>query len=115
MFDPPDYPYKELSEDYGDLLNNNDKISADMTTSSVEDIIPPNPSFQLNDSGRYFNVGSSFLDSNSKDKLSNTKEPYVVQSENLLNYEPTLLDEITVNQFLLPLQDSAQNNDKVWL
>ncbi|CAH0690144.1 unnamed protein product [Spodoptera exigua] len=37
-------------------------------------------------------------------------ELYIVQSDNMFNYEPTLLDENTVNQFLLPLPESSENN-----
>lgn len=118
MFDPPDYPYKELSETYDpdDLLFNNDretneplphinKNPPDVT--SIIDNVESQLSFQSNDSGRFFNVeNSSFFQENNLG-LQQSTELYIVQSDNLFNYEPTLLDENTVNQFLLPLQDSS--------
>lgn len=110
MFDPPDYPYKDLSDTYDELLLS--KNTTDVTTNIEDNILETsNPAtFQSNDSGRYFNVNSPFLESGCKDE---NKVSYVDQQENVLNYEPTLLDEITVNQFLLPLQESSQSNNKV--
>lgn len=114
MFDPPDYPFKELSETY-DLLFNNDsenngqqsslnKNVTDtlLTVNSVENQL----SFNSNDSGRFFNVDNSSLFQDNTSTVHNA-ELYIVQSDNLFNFEPLLLDENTVNQFLLPLQDAA--------
>lgn len=124
MFDPPDFPYKELCDtlrdqyDTDDLLLTHDTTHGDLVSSnkslaevteqmitSVENQL----SFHSNDNGRFFNVeNNSFLDTNSS--TQNT-ELYIVQpSDNLFNYEPNLLDENTVNQFLLPLQNSSENN-----
>lgn len=124
MFDPPDFPYKELCDtlrdqyDTDDLLLSNDSTHGDLVSSnkslaevteqmitSVENQL----SFHSNDNGRFFNVeNNSFLDTNSS--TQNT-ELYIVQpSDNLFNYEPNLLDENTVNQFLLPLQNSSEIN-----
>lgn len=109
MFDPPDYPYRELSETFDELLLNKNTCS-DVPDAAHETIINniSNPlSFHSNDSGRYFNTDSTFLQENNLLIPSNNTSLCVIQSENLLNYEPTLLDENTVNQFLIPLQDSA--------
>lgn len=124
MFDPPDFPYKELCDtlrdqyDTDDLLLTNETTHSDLVSSnkslaevteqmitSVENQL----SFHSNDNGRFFNVeNNSFLDTNGG--TQNT-ELYIVQpSDNLFNYEPNLLDENTVNQFLLPLQNSSENN-----
>lgn len=124
MFDPPDFPYKELCDtlrdqyDTDDLLLTNDTTHTDLVSNnkslaevteqmitSVENQL----SFHSNDNGRFFNVeNNSFLDTNSS--TQNT-ELYIVQpSDNLFNYEHSLLDENTVNQFLLPLQNSSENN-----
>ncbi|KAF9411346.1 hypothetical protein HW555_009846 [Spodoptera exigua] len=121
MFDPPDYPYKELSESYdpddllftnvtdsNEILSSGNKNSQDVTTimNSVENHL----TFHSNDSGRYFNIeNSSFFQENNLNMVQNT-ELYIVQSDNMFNYEPTLLDENTVNQFLLPLPESSENN-----
>ncbi|PZC75000.1 hypothetical protein B5X24_HaOG206825 [Helicoverpa armigera] len=119
MFDPPDYPYKELSETYDpdDLifstdadpngtLTNDNKNPPDIT--GIMNTVENQLSFHSNDSGRFFNVDNTtlFQENNPNLELQNT-ELYIVQSDNLFNYEPTLLDENTVNQFLLPLQDSS--------
>ncbi|CAH0594216.1 unnamed protein product [Chrysodeixis includens] len=118
MFDPPDYPYKELSETYDpdDLLFTNDTVTnetlsnvhkspSDVTT--ILNTVDNQLSFHSNDSGRFFNVeNTNFFQENNTNMHPNT-ELYIVQSDNLFNYEPTLLDENTVNQFLLPLQDST--------
>nr|XP_049704614.1 zinc finger protein ZFP2 [Helicoverpa armigera] len=119
MFDPPDYPYKELSETYDpdDLifstdadpngtLTNDNKNPPDI--SGIMNTVENQLSFHSNDSGRFFNVDNTtlFQENNPNLELQNT-ELYIVQSDNLFNYEPTLLDENTVNQFLLPLQDSS--------
>lgn len=120
MFDPPDYPYKELSETYDpdDLLFTNDPTESNETLSNVNknpsdvttilNTVESQISFHSNDSGRFFNIeNSSFFQENSN-REPNT-ELYIIQSDNIFNYEPTLLDENTVNQFLLPLQDSSGN------
>lgn len=114
MFDPPDYPFKELSETY-DLLFNNDSENNGQQSSlnkNVTDTLPTvnsvenQLSFNSNDSGRFFNVDNSSLFQDNTSTVHNA-ELYIVQSDNLFNFEPLLLDENTVNQFLLPLQDAA--------
>ncbi|KAF9809324.1 hypothetical protein SFRURICE_006797, partial [Spodoptera frugiperda] len=119
MFDPPDYPYKELSETYDpdDLLFTNvtdcnetltNKNTQDVTT--IMNTVENHLTFHSNDSGRFFNVeNSSYFQENNLNLVQNT-ELYIVQSDNLFNYEPTLLDENTVNQFLLPLQGSSEKS-----
>ena len=119
MFDPPDYPYKELTETYDpdDLLFTNDSTESNETVTNTNKT-PPDVtailktvdsqiSFHSNDSGRFFSVENpSFFQENSN--MEQNTELYIIQSDNnLFNYEPTLLDENTVNQFLLPLQDAS--------
>lgn len=118
MFDPPDYPYKELTESlrdqYGpdDLLFTGNKEVND-TTPSDRDLVKVTESFistvetelslNSNIGGRYFNVeNASILDTDQPANEMNS-EFYVVQSDSFFNYEPTLLDDSTVNQFLLPV------------
>ncbi|XP_075982609.1 uncharacterized protein LOC142980901 [Anticarsia gemmatalis] len=121
MFDPPDYPYKELSETY-DLLFNNDvenngqhsnfnKNTPEATTavSNVENQL----SFNSNDSGRFFSIENTSLFQESNTNLQQNTELYIVQSDSLFNFEPTLLDENTVNQFLLPLQDATDKPKEI--
>lgn len=116
MFDPPDYPYRELSETY-DLLFNNDadhngqqssfnKNPTDM--SALVNNVESQLSFNSNDSGRFFNIESSSYFQEISSNVQQNTELYIVQSDNLFNFEPTLLDENTVNQFLLPLQDTSE-------
>lgn len=122
MFDPPDFPYKELTDSINehystdDLLFNNDAVVIDSISndkdlvkvteemiSSVENRLP----YNSNNAGRAFNIESrSILDAEQNIGL------YVLQSDNSLNYEPTLLDDNTVNQFLLPVQ-TPSNKEKV--
>ncbi|KAJ2953281.1 hypothetical protein O0L34_g866 [Tuta absoluta] len=125
MFDPPDFPYKDLSDTLGDHYNPDDLLnsstSADhITSKSLAEVteqmitsVENQLSFQSNDSGRFFNIeNAAFLDIDSTNNTQTTTEHYIVQStDNLFNnYEPTLLDENTVNQFLLPLQTSTDSN-----
>ncbi|XP_072929918.1 uncharacterized protein [Epargyreus clarus] len=120
MFDPPDYPYKELTdtlrEHYGpdDLLfepaSNSVSMDRDLVevTEQIISSVESELSFSSNLMGRYFSVeNTSLLDIGSTDQIT---ELSVVQSDNLFNYESTLLDENTVNQFLLPLQVSSEND-----
>lgn len=122
MFDPPDFPYKELtdsiSEHYStdDILFNSDAVVIDSISndkdlvkvteemiSSVENRL----TYNSNNAGQVFNIESrSILDAEQNLGL------YVLQPDNSLNYEPTLLDDNTVNQFLLPVQTSS-NKEKV--
>ncbi|CAK1583622.1 unnamed protein product [Parnassius mnemosyne] len=127
MFDPPDFPYRELSETltdhYGaedlfsnDISNNDSVMSAGEMPENVTDQIVAGIDNQLslhsNNSGRHFNVeNASFTDLTAANLERNT-ELYVVQPD-LLNLEPTLLDDNIVNQFLLPLNMSAGNNKDV--
>ncbi|XP_045452842.1 zinc finger protein 2 homolog [Melitaea cinxia] len=121
MFDPPDFPYKELtdsiSEHYStdDILFNSDAVVIDSISndkdlvkvteemiSSVENRL----TYNSNNAGQVFNIESrSILDAEQNLGL------YVLQPDNSLNYEPTLLDDNTVNQFLLPVQTSL-NKEK---
>ncbi|KAG6449938.1 hypothetical protein O3G_MSEX006320 [Manduca sexta] len=114
MFDPPDYPYRELSEVYesNNFFNNESHQiiteNKDMdvaTTSNIQTQLY----FNTNDSGRYFNVDNVFLQGIDDITIPGT-EFYVVESENTLNYEPTLLDESTVNEFLLPPPEVIEKN-----
>lgn len=123
MFDPPDFPYKELSDSLRDPYDPDELLLTKATGSSdpashikslaevTEQMISSvenHLSFNSNDSGRYFNLESECLSDNN---MQSNAELYVIQpSDNLLNYEPTLLDESTVNQFLLPLQTASGNN-----
>ncbi|XP_049877870.1 zinc finger protein 888-like [Pectinophora gossypiella] len=129
MFDPPDYPYKDLTETLRDhldpddlLLNGPGSVDSDASKNLTEvtEHLIANVESQLpfhliscNDSGRYFNVDNNalpYLDDTRNTNVENA-EVYIVQPpDNLFNYEPTLLDENTVNQFLLPLKDSGDNN-----
>lgn len=133
MFDPPDYPYKDLSEtlreNYGpdDLLFtnvNNDRVdnfslSNNELVTVTEQMISNVESellYHSNDCGRYFNVeNTTYFDTNNNNTSKNEAngQLYYVQSENLLNYEPTLLDDNTVNQFLLPLQNSSDKSQVI--
>ncbi|CAB3245886.1 unnamed protein product [Arctia plantaginis] len=114
MFDPPDYPFKELSETYDLLFNNDSENSGQQSSSNInvtDTLLTVNSvenqlAFNSNDSGRFFNVDNSSLFQDNTPTVQNT-ELYIVQSDNLFNFEPLLLDENTVNQFLLPLQDVA--------
>lgn len=112
MFDPPDYPYKELSETFDELLltKNSTTDVPDAAHETIINNVSIPLSFHSNDSGRYFNADGAFLQENNSIIAPNYSNLYVIQSENLLNYEPTLLDENTVNQFLIPFQDSANSN-----
>ncbi|KOB69854.1 Uncharacterized protein OBRU01_16254 [Operophtera brumata] len=115
MYDPPDYPYKELSDTFDELLLT--KSTCDVPDAAHETTINnvANPlSFNSNDSGRYFNADNTFLQENSSNIANLSLDE--IQSDNLLNYEPTLLDENTVNQFLIPLQDTATSRKpRQWL
>lgn len=109
MFDPPDYPYKELSETFDELLlNKKTCIVPDAAQETIINSLSNSLSFHSNDSGRYFNSDSDFVTDNNLNVEHGTNF-YAVATENLLSYEPTLLDESTVNQFLIPLQDSGDN------
>ncbi|CAG9789283.1 unnamed protein product [Diatraea saccharalis] len=133
MFDPPDYPYKELTDhlkenyDTDDLLFNNvsddtervDNLSiinnelitvTEQIISNVENDL----SYHSNDSGRYFNIENlQYLDGNQQNVETNNSHLYFVQPDSIFNYEPTLLDENTVNQFLLPLQNSSDKDKNI--
>ncbi|XP_063367469.1 zinc finger protein 271-like [Cydia amplana] len=122
MFDPPDFPYKELSDTLRDhydsdyLLFNSDAVATDSTNinkdlADVADQMLTNVGNQIVfDSTKTLNEGElSFLTSTTN--IEQNTELFIVQSDNLLNnFEPTLLDDNTVNQFLLPLQVSANGN-----
>ena len=112
MFDPPDFPYKELTESikvnydtegviYNDTMVNevatNERDLVQVTEaiiSSVENQL----TFSSNDNGRFFDVENASLHIDQ----GNAELNYVIESDNLFNYEPTLLDDNIVNQFLLP-------------
>ncbi|XP_052756502.1 zinc finger protein 91 isoform X2 [Galleria mellonella] len=123
MFDPPDFPYKELTDTlkqhYGpdDLIfTTNDPLS-DMNKDlvAVTEQMISNVEYQLtfhsNDVGRHFNIESTSKSLSNADTSEPNTQMFIVQTDNLLNYEPTLLDENTVNQFLLPIQNATENKD----
>ncbi|KAI8425082.1 hypothetical protein MSG28_006944 [Choristoneura fumiferana] len=126
MFDPPDFPYKELSETLRDhydseyLLFNVDTTNTDAVSSINKDLAGAADQIISNvgnhidfDTTECLDTGNTpFLGNKSTENLNveQNTELYIVQSDNLLNYEPTLLDENTVNQFLLPLQISSDTN-----
>ncbi|CAG4953704.1 unnamed protein product [Parnassius apollo] len=127
MFDPPDFPYRELSETlrdhYGaedlfsnDISNNDSVMSVSEIPENVTDQIVAGINSQLslhsNHSGRHFNLENASITDFAAANLERNTELYVVQPD-LLNLEPTLLDDNTVNQFLLPLNTSAGNNKDV--
>ncbi|XP_053613817.1 zinc finger protein 347-like isoform X2 [Plodia interpunctella] len=124
MFDPPDFPYKDLGDTLGEhyaqddlMFNCNDQMNdmnKELVTVTEEMIsnVENQLIFQSNDAGRYFNMDSSpTLPKNTNISNQNTSL-YIVQPDHILNFEPTLLDENTVNQFLLPAQSSS-NKDAV--
>ncbi|XP_059053297.1 zinc finger protein 271-like [Achroia grisella] len=123
MFDPPDFPYKELTDSlkahYGpdDLIfNTNDHLSdinRDLVTVTEQMItnVENELSFHSNDAGKHFNVESTATRFSNIDIADSNMQMFIVQTDNLINYEPTLLDENTVNQFLLPIQSIAENKD----
>ncbi|KAM3962552.1 uncharacterized protein ACR2FA_003456 [Aphomia sociella] len=123
MFDPPDFPYKELAdsirEDYGSddlIFNTNDHLSdlnKDLVTVTEEMIsnVENQLSFHSNDSGRYFNVDNSNIRCSNANTSDTNTQLLIVQTDNLFSYEPTLLDENTVNQFLLPIQNDSENKN----
>nr|XP_026494400.1 zinc finger protein 883-like [Vanessa tameamea] len=120
MFDPSDFPYKELTESISehysadDLIFNSDAVVTDSVlndkdlvkvTEEIISTVENHLSFNSNNSGRFFNVdNTSILD------IEQNSELYVVQSDNSYNYEPILLDDNIVNQFLLPVQASSDKN-----
>lgn len=125
MFDPPDFPYKELSETLRDhydsdyLLFNVDTTTTDAVSSINKDMAGPADQIISNvgnhidfDTTECLDTGHTSFLGNSTTNLNaeQSTELYIVQSDNLLSYEPTLLDENTVNQFLLPLQISSGAN-----
>ncbi|CAH2230635.1 jg19541 [Pararge aegeria aegeria] len=121
MFDPPDFPYKEITESlrdhYGpdDLLFTsnaalvNESMSNDgdlvTVTESIISTVETDLTLNSNVSGRYFNVENGPLLCAEEPTSERNPELYVVQSDSFFNYEPTLLDDNTVNQFLLPIQE----------
>lgn len=123
MFDPPDFPYKELSDTLRDhydsdalLLTNNTVANDPVNNKSLAEVteqmifsVENQLAFHSNDSGRYFSLEStSFLDTTAS--IEQNAELYIVQpQDSLFNYEPTLLDDNTVNQFLLPLPDGSDS------
>lgn len=96
MFDPPDFPYKDLNETmkehYGpDLIFSN--TESNLFNERADENTPPSGTQSLQN-----------------------PELYIVQTESLFNYEPVLLDDNTVNEFLLPLQitsDSSKVKSKI--
>ncbi|XP_068619373.1 zinc finger protein 311-like [Battus philenor] len=125
MFDPPDFPYKELSETLRDHYDAGDLFSNDISNNSVTSVCEPPDvtdhivnnienrlSLHSNISGRYFNIeNASFVDINT-DSVNQNPELYMVQPD-IFNFEPTLLDDSIVNQFLLPPQASTENEKEI--
>ncbi|CAH0678832.1 unnamed protein product [Chilo suppressalis] len=130
MFDPPDYPYKELTDhlkdnyDADDLLFNSVSHDADKidnlsisnselvaVTEQLISNVENDLLYQSNDSGRYFNIENmNNLNLNTHNIENSNEQLCLVQSDNIFFYEPTLLDDNTVNQFLLPLQNSSDKD-----
>ncbi|XP_004924491.1 zinc finger protein 28 [Bombyx mori] len=110
MFDPPDYPYKELAEVYEtqSLLFSGNNETKTLEAPSI-DTTDNQLTLESNVSGQYFNV-ESILVRESENLMEQATECYVVQDDNLFNFESTLLDENTVNQFLLPAKGSTEAN-----
>lgn len=115
MFDPPDYPYKDLSDTlraYGsdELLFENDSTvlssvrNLEDTSNSNLKLHEKEKSFHQNNEGRYFTTETITLTNTNAANTGTNPELLVIQSENNLNDLPTLLDDNTVNQFLLPVQ-----------
>ncbi|XP_032521455.2 zinc finger protein 470-like [Danaus plexippus] len=127
MFDPPDFPYKELTDTLGDnyssddIFFNNDAMGSELITNdkdlvkvteAIISTVENQLSFNSNISGKSFNVETVSTLNVAQTRDEQNLELYVVQSENLFNYEPTLLDDNTVNQFLLPIQESSDTANK---
>lgn len=117
MFDPPDYPDKDLTEtlkDYGpdDLLFSNDCTSLpsidNLGITSTTKLHASEKSFHQNDSGRYFTAKPVTLSNSIINGTEFNAELLIIQPENGLHDAPTLLDENTVNQFLLPVQVTSE-------
>lgn len=88
MFNPPDYPYKEQYGQNDLLFNIRDTLESLVPLETADNAFPITN----------INEAQSFPDM------------YIVQSDDLFNYEPTLLDDNTVNQFLLPLQGQSDES-----
>lgn len=123
MFDPPDFPYKELTESikvhygaegllYNDTMVNN-SVTADKdlvkVTEAIISSVENQLTFNTNNTGRFFDVESATLHVQQGNAEQNS-EPYILEPDNLFNYEPTLLDDNIVNQFFLPIQESSEKN-----
>ncbi|XP_013170682.1 PREDICTED: zinc finger protein 28-like [Papilio xuthus] len=121
MFDPPDFPYRDLSElrdnyEADDLFNNDVPNNAvtNFGDSGIHEVtnIDNQLSLHSNNSGRYFNIENVPPANSSENNESTNTELYVVQQD-IFNFESTLLDDNIVNQFLLPLQTDADKNKDV--
>ncbi|XP_048486235.1 zinc finger protein ZFP2 [Plutella xylostella] len=110
MYDPPDYPYKDLPETLQDT-------NEDLLFTNACSTFPSNPTPEVtktqsfepqlpNHIEQYYST--ELLPGNGNDNA----ELLVIQSENLLYYEPTLLDDNTVNQFLLLPENNNSNVTK---
>lgn len=115
MFDPPDYPYKELVDTY---IPNNSLLSSEATKQENSNVSPSHGSLlvnntekqllqlQSNDSKRHFSIENSIFSENTN--INQNLGLFNSQSDVFFSSEPRLLDENTVNQFLLPLQESKE-------
>ncbi|CAH0728343.1 unnamed protein product, partial [Brenthis ino] len=123
MFDPPDFPFKELTESIkvhygaeGVLYNDtmvNDSVTADKdlvkVTEAIISSVENQLTFNTNNTGRFFDVENATFHLQQGNAEQNS-ESYILEPDNLFNYEPTLLDDNIVNQFLLPIQESSEKN-----
>lgn len=126
MFDPPDFPYRELSETLREHYSADDLFNNDISTNDnvirLEEVLSDvtenvkNAENQLsvhsNNLGRFFVESTGFGETVSENIEKNT-ELYVVQPD-IFHMESTLLDDNIVNQFLLPLQVSSEK-EKVFI
>ncbi|KAL4715920.1 hypothetical protein ACJJTC_013220 [Scirpophaga incertulas] len=117
MYDPPDYPYKEFTDNLDvnyetDLYNSNNltlstelvNVTEEMISSVEKDLL-----YHSNDSGRFFNSEDTHRGTNDNSVAHDSFS--LGQSENLFNCESTLLDDNLVNQFLLPIKNSEDGKD----
>ncbi|CAG4957721.1 unnamed protein product [Colias eurytheme] len=104
--------------DTDDLLFSHDATPAsmanaekDLITITEEIITTVENNFNPEEDNHYFTMeNESFIDMSTVITHDENATIQLIQTEHLLNDEPTLLDENTVNQFLLPLPASTNEN-----
>lgn len=114
MFDPPDFPYRELSETlrehysaddlFNDVSTNDNVIRLEEVLSDVTENVK---------NGEKFFFESTCFGETVTENIEQNTELYVVQPD-IFHMESTLLDDNIVNQFLLPLQVSSEK-EKVFI